>query len=207
MQVCFVCFLRASISDTLRTGTIKKYFPEKASLISFVYLFFSPHLRVGFLAFSSASAAFSSSVVSVLLALSYLSHSHLSHTYLSLCALTCVSRGPGSACSSRAEGARAGRLGSQACGYWDLHPRGVSRHVISGHVMLRCYAVSCRAMSHHVMSCHVISRHVMPCYVSRRVLSCRVAACRVAKSGCNTLTQLPLSRFRCGVIQSFCFYF
>ena len=64
----------------------------------------------------------------------------------------------------------------------------VSRHVISGHVMLRCYAVSCcvktspvmyhvicNVMSCHVLSCQVALCHVMSC---RHVLSFRVVALR-----------------------------
>ena len=63
--------------------------------------------------------------------------------------------------------------------------RGVSRHVISGHDMLRCYAVSCCVMHGHVASCHlchVTLRHVTSRYMSRMsrcVMSRHVTSCLV----------------------------
>ena len=88
-----------------------------------------------------------------------------------------------------------------------------SRRVASCHLSSCHVAMLCRVMSYHVRSCrimsspscHVMSRrvlsrrvmsgHVRPCHVvSCCVLSCRIASCYVAKSGHNTLTQLPHSQ-------------
>ena len=102
-----------------------------------------------------------------------------------------------------------------------MSPGVVSRHVISGRVMMRCCTVSCRVMSHHliwschvmschVMSCHVMSCHVMPCHVtSRHDTSCHVtsryvASCHVMSCHVMSRRVMPCHAVSCRVMLRHC---